>query len=324
MQGCFERILELEHVAPQDDFFELGGDSLAAAQLMVEIEEQFGPRLSGSILLQYPTCATLTAVIEQSAGGASDAAVIAIRKTGHLPPVFVTHVQDGNIWFAHNLAPHLSPDQPLYGISPAASQPTFRDFGELALQSAETLIAAHPQKDYRLLGYSLGGILAFEVARCLQAKGHAVSFLGIVDAGPNLAKERQGKTTWPEQWGRLTDRLEQDGFLKMLTWSLGWLNRRIRDDSPKPGPPKRRAPNSEFEKKVLSAFRSHVPGKYSGDITFFMTEAQRLRQRSTRRSHWTAFTSGKVEVIPVTGNHVSIGKDPDIVQIANWLNARNT
>jgi len=338
LQRCLERILELEHIGPQDNFFELGGDSLAAAQLMVKIEERFGLKVPGAILLQHPTCAALAVAIEQGADEHLKADVVPVNESGSLPPIFVTHMQDGSLWVAQNLSQHLSGNKPVFGIRPDTGKWDFGNLRELAEQNVKALLTQHPRQDYELIGYCFGALLAYEMARQLQAGGYRVSFLGIMDIRPDIRKRSV----------RLKDRIRRDGMLPSTRWFARWLSdwyrfRRTRSSvaeilwhpiasaryrlgrlstqsRPVP-PPVGASPSREsaFARKTKIALSNHVPGTYSGDITLFVTRTNSMFRDFEMRAAWRELTSGNVEVIPVEGEQGTIAQNPHIQQIAARL-----
>lgn len=322
LQRCFELIFKIEGVTPEDDFFELGGDSLAAAQLLVEIEKRIGVKIPSTVLIQSPTVSALAVAIEQGMVDQFKATIVPFKESGNLPPIYMTHGHRGDLWVAHNLAPHLGQDHPLYGIVPNVNDANFHNLQELAKRNVEVLIAEHPRQDYRLIGYSFGGILAYEMARQLQASGHGVSFLGIIDSRPNLGPDlrRHVRPDHREGWARLKERYRQKGLVYTLAWFAQWLHRKFQNQRTTPEQAEEPDLRSAFEQKAENAFFEHVPGAYSGDVTFFFTNQDPLAVEPERGNCWSEFTTGKVEQIPVEGDHESISKSPHIKQIAARLN----
>jgi thioesterase domain-containing protein/acyl carrier protein len=318
---CFEQVFQVEALSPQDDFFELGGDSLAAAQLLVEIEKRFGVRLPPTILIEYPVISDLAEAIGQETGTHFKPAVIPIKASGTLPPIYMPHGHSGNLWVAYNLARHLSADQPLYGISPDFNQVEFYRFEELAAQAVKTLVTEHPRQDYQLVGYSFGGILAYEMARQLQAGGKDVAYLGIIDSAPDMGSDLRSamRPDMREKRARLRERYRDQGLYQTALWSVQWLKRRFSSEPPKVAETEPPVTISDFEQAAVGSFLEYRPGTYAGDITVFVTDQDSNSGQSATADRWRQIVSGQVERVAVEGDHYSIRQSPHIRQIAARL-----
>ncbi|MFD0745650.1 amino acid adenylation domain-containing protein [Phytohabitans flavus] len=169
-------VLDLPRVGPDDDLFDLGGDSLHAARL--------ARRLSMTLheVFETPTVAGL------ASGGGRRAGVLPIRAAGGLAPLFCLPPAGGLAWCYTPLRDHLGPDRPVYGLQLAGAEPG-QDVAGLAATLAERIRAIRPTGPYHLLGWSFGGYLAHAVAAELRATGQEVGLLAILDAHPHAAPE---------------------------------------------------------------------------------------------------------------------------------------
>ncbi|MCB1006017.1 MAG: hypothetical protein KDB35_17690, partial [Acidimicrobiales bacterium] len=169
-----------------DDFFELGGYSLLAAQMLVRLEERHGHQVQMSALLDGTTVADLARAIRGHTHHAGEAALVQAGAAGR-PALFLTHDLYGSAYRYRHLAAAMGEDQTLYSF-----ESPFLDGHRLPIRSIETLARRYlsevrrlqPEGPYYLAGYSFGGILAYEMARVLEADGQQVGFLGIIDVGP--------------------------------------------------------------------------------------------------------------------------------------------
>lgn len=110
--------------------------------------------------------------------------LVPIKPQGTRPPFFCMHPAGGNVLCYHNLARHISPDQPFYALQPVnldgegAPYPSVK---EMAAQYVAAVRTVYPQGPYYLGGWSFGGIVAFEMAQQLRAAGHEIGLLVLID-----------------------------------------------------------------------------------------------------------------------------------------------
>jgi oxalate---CoA ligase len=184
----WQSALGIHHDSPigiHDNFFALGGDSLRATQLLVQIEAKLDRVLPPDMIFRNLTIAQLsTALTTTSPIGKSN--LVPIRPAGDRPPLFAVHDISGKVACYRHLANHLDADRPFYGIQ-APNWPTpLENFNIAIMAIAATYIAdiktIQPTGPYHLMGYSFGGLVAFEMACQLQQQGEQVNFLGLLDS----------------------------------------------------------------------------------------------------------------------------------------------
>ncbi|MBT2543492.1 amino acid adenylation domain-containing protein [Streptomyces sp. ISL-44] len=173
------------------DFFALGGNSLLAVRLMAEIRARLGCSLPLSTLFARPTIALLAAAIREAGGSVRRTALVPIRTGGTQTPLFFVHPVGGDVLCYGELAGLLGEDQPFYALQ-VPDDEVLETVPELAAHYAAALTAAVPQGPYRLGGWSMGGVIALEMAQQLTAAGHEVEHLAVIDLlePPGPAPER--------------------------------------------------------------------------------------------------------------------------------------
>ncbi len=158
-------------VTVTDDFFELGGGSLAAARLMGLIEREFGARLAPAALYEASTVPALARRIDLDAEGGEQGNLVLLAK-GSSEPIVLIHPVGGDVLCYRPLVPHLGRDSAVYGIRAGLapdSSPTL--IPDLAAAYLPDVLRVFPQGRCRLVGWSLGGVIAHELARQLTLLG---------------------------------------------------------------------------------------------------------------------------------------------------------
>jgi acyl transferase domain-containing protein/thioesterase domain-containing protein/acyl carrier protein len=182
--AIWQKLLGIDQIGIHDDFFELGGSSLTALRLFAEIENIFDKKISLAKLFQASTVEQLASIVRQKECQPDWASLVTIQANGSNPPLFFIHGAEGNILLYRELAHHLGPDQPVYGL-----QSQGLDGRKVLLTRIED-IAAHyineirtlqPEGPYYIGGYCMGGVVTFEMAQQLYAQGQRVNLLAMFE-----------------------------------------------------------------------------------------------------------------------------------------------
>jgi len=181
----WEGLLDARPIGIQDDFFELGGHSLIAVQLIARIEQETGKRLPMAALFEGATIGRLSQLLRDETGttGTSSSLLAPIQPNGTRPPIFCVHAAGGTVFCYTDLAKHLGQDQPVYGIqAPASPDTAVQTIEALASEYVKAVQGFQPRGPYFLGGWSMGGLIAFEIARQLAQQGEKIALLFLVDA----------------------------------------------------------------------------------------------------------------------------------------------
>jgi len=180
----WSHLLETTDLSIDDDFFDKGGDSLLATDLMLELERLIGKPLPQTLLFEVSTIRTLTDRLTRAQELQLNPAVrIGTVSSGETPILFFHGDWTAGGFYVQNLARKLGPDLSIIAIAPHGMH------GELMPSSIEAMAAdrlpaiieAQPRGPYRLGGHCVGAAVAFETARLLMEKGHQVELVAMVD-----------------------------------------------------------------------------------------------------------------------------------------------
>jgi len=178
----WEALFGTAPVGADDDFFDLGGDSLLAAALVTAIEETCGRSLTPSVLLEAPTVGGLADALLRD-DRAFDEPLTVLRASGTRAPLFFVHNDHGRGLYTHALGRALHPDRPVYAIHLHGlnAQPLPDTVEAIAADRVRAVRAVVPRGPYVLGGHCFGGIVALEMARQLRATGERVEAVVMID-----------------------------------------------------------------------------------------------------------------------------------------------
>jgi thioesterase domain-containing protein/acyl carrier protein len=180
----WREVLELDSVGVRDDFFQLGGHSLLAVRLASELEKMLGRKFPVATLFQAPTIEQLATLIRT--GADLGKSLVPIRPAGDGRRLYWTHPASGNVFTYQELSRelHESHGFRFFGFQAQGldgeSAPYDR-VEDMAAHYVDELLEADPEGPYHLSGWSMGGVLAYEMAQQLRARGAEVAVLALLD-----------------------------------------------------------------------------------------------------------------------------------------------
>jgi amino acid adenylation domain-containing protein len=188
--GIFERVLGVEEVGVEDDFFALGGHSLLAVSLFTELERIAGRRLPLATVFDASTPRALAALLDSGAPAPRWSNLVPLKPSGSRPPLFAVTAGDGNVVGFGPLARSMSAEQPLYALQPSGLDgysTIDRGIEAMAARCVEEIRTVQPRGPYLLAGRCNGITVAYEIAQQLRTMGEEVPLLASLDSGPPLA-----------------------------------------------------------------------------------------------------------------------------------------
>jgi acetoacetyl-CoA synthetase len=185
LTAIWEQVLQVSPIGPEDNFFDLGGDSLSAVTLFLEIEKLCGRQLPSVMIYNAPTISTLAAELERP--NTSRFPPLFLLREGSGTPAFIAHGLGGSVIDFYRLVTHIQSQRPIYGLQARGidglDEP-FQTIDEMAQYHLDAIKQIQPHGPYTLVGYSLGGLVSLEMAHRLVAAGEQVGLLAMLDAYP--------------------------------------------------------------------------------------------------------------------------------------------
>jgi amino acid adenylation domain-containing protein len=337
-------VLEVKAIGINDNFFDLGGHSLLAVRLFAQIDKRLGKRLPLSSLFLTPTVAQLAAAIRKdwTPEWSSLVAINPIKTAEQInsnAPFFCVHALGGNVLEYRELAQHLGPDQPFYGLQSAGldgKRPPHTRVEDMAAHYIKEMRELQPHGPYFIGGRSLGGVIAFEMAQQLRAQGEQIGLLALLDTYPSgYAKILRNEATFAASIDRGVGRMrthlanlhslsvkdkiaylfKKARFAPSKARSQVW--RRVYQTYQSLGRPLPKTLRDVKEFNSL-AVRNYVPKVYGGSVTLFWA-SEDLRTSKDLVDGWRALAGGGMEVHEIPGTHLDIIKEPHVSELATKL-----
>lgn len=334
--AMFRSVLGTEDVSLDDDFFAIGGHSLAAARLFAKIEERFGAKLPLAAMFRAPTIRSLAAVVRDRTATEEWSPLVAIRTEGTRPPLFLVHAIGGNVLNYKRLDAYLPADQPIYAFQ-AAGLKDNRGGGitieEMAFTYITALRSVQPEGPYYLGGFSAGGVVAYEMAQQLVRQGEQVGTLLLFDScvTPSVAallrsrnfRKAASRGLQIGLWNvRYLLRTHPLSFARQKAHNVR-LNMRIlfyrlkseSKDSTQRGPAN---VSLTIEEAFVSALEQYTPEPYSGPAVLFRTAGSDYYNRDATLG-WSQLIPTGIDIVDIGGDHDTMFVEPQVQVLGNEI-----
>lgn len=288
----WSQTLGIQQVGVRDNFFDLGGHSLLTLRLLNLINRRFDAELPLTALFQAPTIEKQATILGQ--GGQVESTswspLIPMQSADSRPALFVVPGNVGNVFTdLGDLAEHLGPEQPFYGLQDGPWNPT--RIKAVASRYLEEIRSVQQEGPYLLAGVCSGAVVAYEMAQQLWSQGDSVPLLAMVEPSP------------PRIPGDRTTTRFLSSVIRRLQRRLSYHTRRMTQISPAG-----QAEYARLKLKVLAnswALRRYSPGPYPGRLDVFLTEGS-LSRSDNRQLGWCDLAEGRSKVHGIPGSHATI------------------
>ncbi|MFD8281479.1 amino acid adenylation domain-containing protein [Streptomyces solisilvae] len=323
--GLFAEILDAPRVGVDDNFFDLGGQSLLATRLLKRIHATFGVELTIRSLFEAPTPAELAGHLDDEDRGQPLDVLLPLRPHGTRPPVFCVHPAGGLSWCYSGLIKHLGQDYPVYGLQARGlddhGEQLPSTIAEMADDYVRQIRTVQPSGPYRLVGYSAGGVIAHAMATRLEALGEETDLLGVLDTYPNQ------KMPPIDEQDVLADLLRWVGYDRRYLGSGPLTHERVTEVLQRLG-----SAMATLEGRHIEAitriyannsdlFNTHLPDRFGGDILLVVATLDKIDISPTPAT-WGPYVGGRIETREVDRQHTDLMKPGPLAEIGRILAAK--
>ena len=325
----WQQVLGVPRVGIGDDFFDLGGQSFAAIQVMTRIEQRCGQRLPLGELLRARTVERLARHMEAATASSP---LVRMNQVTSGVPLFLVHPAGGNVLCYRELAQRLR--RPVFGLQApgwTAERDPFQSVGELAAVYVRVVLEVQPRGPYHFGGWSSGGLVAFEMCRQIEEAGGEVARLAMIDApAPWNAGPVDDATLmrwFLQDLNNGRDFVEPDGkpvHASALSEGVALLNKHrhaterlaLEDIQP----------IWQFFRALIRASTVYAPGRVRSCIHVIKAGEMAVEEFIGHPAEgmpdwgWSGFTRGRVRSTTVPGNHYTMWNPDRIDRLATLLN----
>jgi amino acid adenylation domain-containing protein len=341
--ALWRRLLKKTNIGIRDSFFDLGGHSMLAVQMVAAIKKVTGKTIPLIALFSARTIEQLAPLLRDEGEERKWSALVPVRAEGTLRPFFMISRPNVNALGYVALGRHLDPERPLYVLQyqypeeRVLGRPyTREEYMEWSAKYVELMRSVQPEGPYLLGGMCEGALIAFTMAQSLEADGQEVALLAMLDA-------------WPEENTRdpfLNDIVHYEGsirrFLKRVQGkSAGYLFEQLKGAvvhfvkrptvlksvkpmrAPAPSPGGAATPPSADDLWLMRHFPGpdFVPPKVRCDITVFRVKKQPYWRIRDDRLGWGPRSEGEVEAHVIAGDHDTFMREEHVAVLADKLEA---
>jgi thioesterase domain-containing protein/acyl carrier protein len=332
-------------ISAHDDFFELGGHSLLAVSMMGRIENETNKRIPLATLFTHSKLSNLAKIIDNQQNANDWRSLVHIKPFGNLIPLFLIHGAGLNVMLYNTLINSLSIDQPVFGLQAKGLNgidKPLETIEEIAEHYIKEIKTEYPVGPYAFAGFSLGGIIAFEIAKQLHQSGDEVAFVGMLDTIAYTSD--QHLSNFQRRVRRIKFVVNQVFFnigafihepqehkTKMFLWKLSSLKRKVKSLVYR-----LRASHAYAtgDKDKLPTFlhNVHEINNRAGEnyilkptdvaIELFKAEHQTFYIEDKRTYGWDKYALKGIKIHLVPGEHSTLFWPPNDVQFAHTLQQR--
>jgi amino acid adenylation domain-containing protein len=299
-------VLALDRVGADDDFFALGGDSLAAAEIVAQVEERTGRRLALGALVRAPTVAALAQLLTEPSR-ARRSSLTVLRPGDDLPPLVLVHGNTGNALHYSGLVAALAGDRPLLALEYLEAESDLSIDGMVEAH-LETLAEAQVDDECLLVGFCYGGVVAHELGVRLAQRGHevAVALLGITPLEFPTVVSDAAKARWRQAHPAPTvaSRVRRHAAIANrlhLRDALRYVARRSRSVAARAWRRARGRPSTAAG-VAQAALESHRPLPFPGRPLVVLHDADAAEYTARPAVEWDALGTEGVDVLLLPGS----------------------
>lgn len=318
VRRMWQRVLQRDHIGPEENFFQLGGNRPLADLLFEEIERILGRAIPSGAIDYAPTIESLSALLDSAEPLSYSPLVLMKRGCAESPALFV-HSVAGSIGELYNLASHVEIPNEIYGIEAQGvlglAEP-LSSVEDMAARYLESLRQLDRKGPYTLIGYSFGGLIALEMAQQLMVSGERVALLMMLDTNlhPRYLPWSQRLRLFARRTRHHIQNVRQLPIVSRPSYFTGKVRKRMSGvqglggigiDAVGTRPQSFAATTSRIMKNAYIARAAYRPRFYDGMLRYVLAETETYYLPHDPHAVWSRWVAEmKIETAP--GDHMAL------------------
>ncbi|MCA1031292.1 amino acid adenylation domain-containing protein [Bacillus timonensis] len=297
-----------DRIGVKDSFFSLGGHSLLAMRLFSEIEREFGVRLPVSVIFKEDTVEKLA--LKMTENTVIVRSLVQIQ-TGHRSrrPLFCIHALDGEVMQYYRMAKRIGEDQPVYGLRYVMDE-NLESIEEMAARYVKEIRSVSANGPYVLIGHSLGGVVAYEMARQLAAAG--CEALPVLLDTKNPAAYSVALGLRAKLWRQMRIMVR----LPLWEWAQFFFEK-VNEQLVHRKNPQHAKETMDGLANVLSQYETP---RYDGKVVLFQANDCKANVLVDEFHGWRDIVElDSLEIVKIAGDHHSLLKEPHVDTLVEFL-----
>lgn len=327
--NIWSKHLSLDSISINSNFFEIGGHSLIAIRVMIDLEKETGIKLPISTLFESSTIEKLAQILKSSTANDKKKikweSLVPIKKTGNKTPIYIVHGIGLNVLRFERLKKYMDPNQPIYAIQGIGLNGNINGLPntieEIAQHYNSEILEYDPIGPYILAGYSSGGLLAFEMAKQLLMLGKEIKLLAMIDTCTNNENvENQISTAFKSNllkiifYGKSYLKYPKETFKHHLN-SLKW---RLKDTYLAIKPKEEESYNSVSD-IYYSVYYNSKQDPLNIKVDLLKCQERVYFLNDSEKYGWSKYALKGVNVHDIPGNHHTCFSEPNVKILAETL-----
>jgi amino acid adenylation domain-containing protein len=319
LHHIWQEVLKQKEISINDNFFDIGGDSLLSIQMVAKARLE-GIEMLASALFSHQNIKKLASHIEDNASSDESQIVVPLKKQGKGTPLFCIHGGGAHVFFYKPFAEHLRSDTPVYSFQPEGLDGKTQMSGNIVEMSSKYIAEMkkiQPNGPYQILGTCFSNAVALEMANQLLKGGDRVENLFIIDSAPVHLfgnKEEQGNQTIQ----RFLDMLKRGDFSRIKSK----LSRRLFGQKQWNSPIKDATESDHVLKATISALNKMYADydwkPFKGSIHFIRSsEFNARKDKNYHLVQWKKLAKDGLNVDVVEGHHLTLFQEPEVQGLAS-------
>jgi fengycin family lipopeptide synthetase D len=313
LADVWKEVLNISKIGIDDNFFEIGGHSLKAIKLMHRVKNEFSKDIPVHALFEYTTVRSMAGLITNNTKSKDWTHVVGIRTSDSFKKVFCIHPAPGTVICYYELAKYISGDWCVYALQSKGlekGQKSYESVQEMARAYIKEIKEVQQKGPYVLIGWSVGGQIAYEIARQLNCLGDEVELLAMLDTDPVFLRNNCILSFMSlfiySAAAMITHSKIVCKNLNITSYGLKTLYRRFR----------------MWISLTLAVIR-YIPEPYKGNgkVVLFQTEeGRKIEEKLKDKSRSVGSLIGGLRIVPINGGHLAMLSEPNVRHLGAELN----